>query len=55
MLDCLRKLFINYLVEFINQLRAKGYEVILVADINENSIDDRLNNALHQVSLIEAF
>ena len=47
MYNCLRKLFINHLVEFISQLRAEGYEVILAVDINENSVDSRLNKALH--------
>ena len=53
--NCPRKIFIEYLVKFISQLRAEGHEIILVADINNNSIDSRLNKALHQVGLIEAF
>ena len=40
-------LFIEYLVNFISQLRTKGYEVILVADISKNSTDRKLNKALH--------
>jgi hypothetical protein len=51
--NCPKKLFIDYLVPFISQLRAKEHKVVLAVDINENSIEDRLNKALHQVRLLE--
>ena len=41
-----RKLFIDHLVNFISQLRAEEYNVILVVVTNENSIDRKLNKAL---------
>jgi hypothetical protein len=53
--DYPRKLFIKYLVAFMSNLRAQGYEVILAVDMSENSVDSKLNKALHQVGLIEAF
>ena len=53
--DCPRKLFIKYLVNFMSNLRAQGYEVIIVVDMSKNSVDSKLNKVLHQVSLIEAF
>jgi len=55
MYDYPRKLFIKYLVHFISQLRAEGNEIILVADMKKNSIDRKLNKALQQIRLIEAF
>ena len=45
--DCPRKLFIDYLVDFISHLRAKRYEVILAADVNKNSVDGRLSKSLY--------
>ena len=44
--NCTRKLFIEHLVSFISQLRAKGYKIILVVDINKNSVDRKLNKDL---------
>ena len=50
-----RKLFTDYLIKFITNLRVGRYKVILAIDTNENSIKGSLLVALQRIGLIEVF